>query len=138
MSAIQAAVHWTVAKLLADATLTGQVSTRVYEGVAPANCAYPHVLVQVYGDARDTGFLGGRALTEVELSVRVVTQAPNPKSACYTAYNRVDALLDHAAVAVDTYGTISGCVRVAEQSMTEALDGTARHYVGGRYVVTVC
>lgn len=126
MSAYREAVRH-VARQLRDAG----VGVPVCEGVVPSGTAYPCVLVQAYGDARDVnGMSQVRVLTQVDLVVRVVGDVSDRE------VDRVAASVD-GALHKSASGPVVASERLAETVLIETeQDGGTWQYLGGIYRIT--
>ncbi|WP_375425493.1 hypothetical protein [uncultured Friedmanniella sp.] len=142
MNAYRCAAGWAVTTLLADPEVTAVVGDRVYEGLAPKSAAaYPLLTVQSYGDPVDTNYQGSRALTTVEVIVRVWDSVPDSKPSSAgriaPAADRIDALLSPVYNVVRPGGVICSSERIAEVASTEFRDGNVVRALGGRFTVVV-
>lgn len=115
------------------ATIRAATGTPVWAGVVPEDAPYPCVLVAPYTDAADvTAMAAHRVLTEVVLSVRVITKAGD-LAAAETIYNTIDGALQGSGPT----GRVAGVVRTAETVLTETEQGTTWQLLGGIYRVSV-
>lgn len=127
-------MSWVRTTLAADATLTGIVGQRIYEGVAPQGAAYPYVLIAVLpGLESDVRGLSASILgVNIEFLCRAVGQSTSYEP-LRVAADRIQALLHGGSGAVSPSGQVVACTRLAPASMVEVADGVTYRYLGGRY-----
>lgn len=123
---------WIRATLAADATLTGAVGQRIYEGIAPQGATYPLVLFALLTETDVRGISASRIATSQDFICRAVGKDTSLAS-LKTIAERIDALLHAGSGAVSPAGRVVACTRIAPAQMVEVVDGVTYRYLGGRY-----
>ena len=129
-----AAEQWLSTTLKADATLTGLVSTRIYNTRRPsATTPFPVVIFQLQAAGDDYLVLGGvRVWAPLLYLVRGIAEQTSYEGTLATIANRIDTLL-HAKSGTATAGTIWVAVRERAFQMSEIVDGRTFAHLGGLY-----
>ena len=133
-----AAREWLYAKLAADATLTGIVSTRIYAEMAPENATFPLIMITEMSPGNDLRVVGtGRIWSDPLFLVKAVDQTASYTGNIKTLAGRIDAVL-HGKSGTATDGTVWACVRERGFTMPETgPGGTQYRHLGGLYRVMV-
>jgi hypothetical protein len=120
--------------LTADATLLAAMPGGVYMDPAPQNVVQPFVVMELM-DGRDEGYGGGPRITGATYSIAAFAPASIADQA-RTAAERIDALLDYAALTLDGHAVL-GVRRVApvDETFEETTGRWAK--VGGEYQLWV-
>jgi len=129
-----AAEQWLSTTLKADATLTGLVSTRIYNTRRPSpTTPFPVVIFQLQAAGDDLLVLGGvRVWAPLLYLVRGIAEQTSYEGTLATIANRIDTLL-HAQSGTATAGTIWVAVRERAFQMSEIVDGRTFAHLGGLY-----
>lgn len=134
---------WLKALLLADATLTGYVGARVFEGFAPnidpatgKTPAYPLVVFSIQS-ARDVNGIGGARIMTVPILLVKVIGKGGGYSDLQPVVKRIDALVHNPATASVTIDSVAydilGAVRERPIQYPEDLNGERYNHLGGYY-----
>lgn len=109
---------WLKTKLSGDATITGVVSTRIYEEQAPQTATYPLITIQQYAASEPLTNVGADAVMDAELwQVMIVTDKPS-YSTLETVADRIRAVLHKST------GTgVLACEFTGAQRLAEAVSG---------------
>lgn len=124
-------MKWIYATLSADATLTGLVSTRIYDGLAPQGGALPYVVYNHMGGADLLGIGAIRVFANGLYQVKAVCKG-NSYAPAKAIADQVDELL-HGASGATTDGVVLACVREQPLALIEQQDGIEYRHVGGIY-----
>ena len=129
-----AAEQWLNTTLKADATLTGLVSTRIYNTRRPsATTPFPVVIFQLQAAGDDLLVLGGvRVWAPLLYLVRGIAEQTSYEGTLASIANRIDTLL-HAKSGTATAGTVWVAVRERAFQMSEIVDGRTFAHLGGLY-----
>ena len=129
-----AAEQWLSTTLKADATLTGLVSTRIYNTRRPsATTPFPVVIFQLQAAGDDLLVLGGvRVWAPLLYLVRGIAEQTSYEGTLASIANRIDTLL-HAKSGTATAGTVWVAVRERAFQMSEIVDGRTFAHLGGLY-----
>jgi len=129
-----AAEQWLNTTLKADATLTGLVSTRIYNTRRPsATTPFPVVIFQLQAAGDDLLVLGGvRVWAPLLCLVRGIAEQTSYEGTLASIANRIDTLL-HAKSGTATAGTVWVAVRERAFQMSEIVDGRTFAHLGGLY-----
>ena len=124
------------AKLAADSTLTGIVSTRIYAELAPEAATFPLVMIIEMSPGNDLRVMGtGRIWSDPLFLVKAVDQTAALTGNLKTLATRIDAVL-HGASGSATDGTVWACSRERPFSMAETGPGGIQYrHMGGVYRV---
>lgn len=121
-------------KLTADSALAAVVSTRIYDGVAPAAATFPCVVFQNQSaggiDVVATGAL--RIMTDSLFVVKGIARTQSFMGDLKTIATRIDAAL-HGISGTATDGTVIACVRERAFELIETTDGVQYRHLGGVY-----
>jgi len=126
------AIAWAIGLLAADATVTGLVSTRVYDSLAPQDTDEPYIIIQQQAYSEDgTSIAGDIGAGRMMLTVKAVTQSAGFASA-EAIYKAA-----HAAIQGQT-GNVSGaiihsCIRDSVIRYPEISRGVRYNHLGGVY-----
>jgi hypothetical protein len=131
MTSIMTAERWLYSKLTGDSTLTGLVSTRIYNGTAPTSAAYPMVVYQALSGVDVNGVGAVFAMEDELFMVKAIIRSTSWGTA-ETIANRINALLHKAAGAV-TGGTVISCVRLYVDKIDEIDNGARYKTIMQRY-----
>jgi len=131
MIEIARVLEWIYDTLSADSTLTGLVSTRIYDGLAPQGAAFPFVVFNHQGGSDLRGVGSERVFNNSLYQVKAVTKGGSFSSGA-TIADRIDALLQ-AASGTTSDGVILGCVREQAIMLIEQQSGVEYRHVGGIY-----
>lgn len=131
MIEIARALEWINDTLLADATLTGLVSTRVHDGLAPQGSAYPFVVFNHQGGYDALGVGSARVLNSGLYQIKAVTESDSYASAIAIA-DRIDEVLHSAAGSKDG-AYVAACVREQPIMIIEVSNGIQYRHAGGLY-----
>lgn len=131
MIEVARAMEWIFDTLSADATLTGLVSTRIYDGLAPQGSSYPFVIFNHQGGADVRGVGTFRAMNSSLFQIRAHTESESYSSATAIA-DRIDTVLQGAAGSKDG-AYIATCVREQPLMLLEQNNGIQYRSAGGLY-----
>jgi hypothetical protein len=134
---------WLRSRLTGDATLTGLIGARIFEGFAPDKDpatnvppVYPLIVFSVLS-ARDVNGIGGARIMTVPLLLVKVIGKGGGYNGIQPILRRIDTLLqapDPASVTIDGVSyTILGAVRERPIKYPAALNGERYNHLGGEY-----
>lgn len=87
------AADWVRAKMLADASVSARLGTKVYPGVVPQGTARPYATVHLVDDPGDHTFSGASAFRAARVQVDVYADTAAVRDA---ALGEIRAALNHA------------------------------------------
>lgn len=131
MIEIARAMEWIHDTLSADATLTGLVSTRIFDGLAPQGSAYPFVVFNHQGGSDALGVGAARVLNSGLFQIKAMTESTSYSSAVSIA-DRIDEVLHGSAGSKDG-AYIASCVREQPIMLIEQHNGIEYRSAGGLY-----
>jgi len=131
MSELDAIDRWLLAVLSGDGTLTGLVSTRIYDTLAPQGATMPYVVYQNQAGHDVRGVGPSRIMADVLYVVKAVCEGTSFTPVRAIA-DRIDTLLQGASGS-NVDGTVLACVRESPFSMIETTDGKQYRWRGGVY-----
>lgn len=132
-----AAEKWLRDTLMADVTLAGVVSTRVWNTRRPDGGAFPCVIFQVQNPGADFVVLGAvRMWSRMTYVVRGIAEQSSYEGTVKSIADRIDAVL-HGGSGTNGSGTVYTCVRTGPFQMAEVVDGREFRHLGGVYQVQV-
>lgn len=127
--------EWLYTVLSGDATITGLVGSRIYDGLAPQGAALPFVVFNFQGgvDLRGVGTV--RVFNSGLYQVKAICQGESYAPAAAIA-DRIDELI-HGNRGSVSDGSVVDCVREQPLTLIEQQNGVQYRHVGGLYRIIV-
>ena len=124
--------EWLIDILAGDVTLTGLVSTRIYNQLAPLGVTLPFVVFN-WQASRDVFGLGTlRIMMNGLYTVKVVDNAASGMASAVAIADQIDTLL-HAADGSVAAAAILAVMRVEQINYVETVAGEHFRHLGGVY-----
>lgn len=131
MIEIARVLEWIHDALASDATITGLVGDRIYDGIAPEGASFPYIVYNYQGGADAVAVGAIRVLNQSVYQIKAVDCAQSYSGAAQIA-DQIDNLLQ-AATGATIDGQILGTNREQPIMYAEVNDKQQYRHAGGLY-----